>query len=552
MVDRYTSEILAVVTPITYQSGAPSVLRLGLFGGMYADTLNTGGPEQHYLGRIKSDVIFTKKIGVRFWGEKSGIDFGYLDIAFEDQDDELLDFARYVSIADIELYRINLNTPGDPQMELLASARTSDIAFADENTIRLRMESMLKNGFDAPINELFYGDDYPQLAGKPYPIAWAFISDPQQLMPAIIADGTTLEYHVTDLEISSFESVVYDRGVVLVEGASFIPTTYGFILNQNPDGGLKAGRILIIDPYDTSYFLLGLFRFVRLAINRAGLWDNVNEDELSQLEDDIGMGDIFPQYFTMKVQTLNDFLEEIFGGVTGWYYVDENAEIHFGRLTDPDVESAPPFDFTDSNMIGKIKVEDDRAKNLSSRIAYAFSPGCYDDDDLAGSIVGEDRADKSNCFRIIDGRGGLPSTLLWTADAVDWTVDSIIYTADGFAGEGPADTPLNPYYAERADAAEPIGLSLSYCFESGVCNSYETGIAELYRWWGTLYHVRRRFYTFDVKLNDPSFNAALPQLGDFCTIQSNRFGLIYEAKNLFIRQLKFNFAKNLLTVEGWG
>jgi hypothetical protein len=44
----------------------------------------------------------------------------------------------------------------------------------------------------------------------------------------------------------------------------------------------------------------------------------------------------------------------------------------------------------------------------------------------------------------------------------------------------------------------------------------------------------------------------LPQLGEFCTLQSNRFRLIHEAKNLFIRRLKYNFAKNLLTVEGWG
>ena len=94
MVDRYTSEILAVVTATEsdLQPSESVVLRLALYGGLYADTENPSGPDQHYLGRIKSDVVFNKKIGLRFWQEDSGIDFGHLDIAVEDQDLDLIDF----------------------------------------------------------------------------------------------------------------------------------------------------------------------------------------------------------------------------------------------------------------------------------------------------------------------------------------------------------------------------------------------------------------------------------------------------------------------------
>jgi hypothetical protein len=76
--------------------------------------------------------------------------------------------------------------------------------------------------------------------------------------------------------------------------------------------------------------------------------------------------------------------------------------------------------------------------------------------------------------------------------------------------------------------------------------------AEINRWWTTLYYKRRRFYKFDVSLNDPMFNVVLPQLGEVCSIQSDRFKLIDIPKNLFIRRLKMNFTKNLLTVTGWG
>jgi hypothetical protein len=542
---------LAVVTATLsdVETTAPTVLRLALFGGMYEDTVTTGGVDQHYLGRIKSDVVFNKKIGLRFWEEDSGIDFGYLDIAVEDQDLDLIEFAKHTTIATVDFYRVNLTTPSANQLEILASAQTSDIAFENENTIRLHMDSILADGFEAPINDLYYDDQYPHLAGKPYPIAWAFISDPQQLMKSVPVDGAQLLYHVTDVVIDSFESDIYDRGIPLTETTHFIPVPNGFILNQNPSGELTSGRILIIDPEDTGNYLQGLFRFVRLAMTRAGLWPYVNEAELTQLENDIAMGIIFPQYFTTEVSTLDDFLEEIFGGVTGWYYVDELAEIHFGRLTDPDAESAPPFDFTDSNMIGKIKVEDDTADGLSSRIAYAFSPGCYTESDIAGDVYGEIRLDMTNCWRIIDVDEVVVKQF-WTADAVDWTADDIIHTADGYAGET-TEEPYS-YYYRRAKARPPIDLSLSYCEESGLCDSYATGLAEINRWWSTLYYKRRRFYTFDVKLNDPSFNTVLPQLGDFVTIQSNRFRLINQPKNLFVRRLKFNFAKNLLTIEGWG
>ena len=355
----------------------------------------------------------------------------------------------------------------------------------------------------------------------------------------------TLLYHITDVEIASFESDIYDRGVRLLETTHFIPTTYGFTLNQNPDGRITAGRILIIDPVGMAQELVD--RFGNVILDRFGNHIFANEAELTQLETDIGMGDIFPQYFTDKVTPIDDFLDKIFEGVTGWYYVDELTEIHFGRLTDPDAESAPPFEFNDSNMVGKIKVEDDKAPGLSTRAAHGFSPGAYSEEELAGSVDGDDRGDLSNPVRIATTTEILVP-VLWTADDASWTADSIIYTADGFAGE---EVRVIPSYYWKAGVRDPINISISYCNDSN-CDSVVLAQAEIDRWWSTLYNVRRRFYTFDAKLNDPMFNLALPQLGDFCTLQSDRFKLIDVPKNLFIRRLKQNLSKNLLTVEGWG
>jgi hypothetical protein len=552
MVDRYSSEIVAVITALEWDEVPTTpVIRVALYGGQYYQPDNPTADKTHYEGRIKSDILFKKQIGIEFWKEESKIDFGYLDLALEDQDDDLIDWGKNVTVARVEFYRVNLSNPTEAQLVLLASARSSDIGFADEFTMRLRLDSLLQDRFEAAINEKFYGYEAPHLTGKPYPIAWGLISDPWQILPTLEYDPTTLHYHVTDLQILDIEGYVYDRGVVLFDETPFDEwdqTTYGFTLNQNPDGRITCGRIICEDPYDTGEPMHGLFRFFRLAMTRANIWDYANEYELQQLEDDIGFGDLFPIFFTMKTVSLENFMKKILSGVTGWYYVDELAEIHFGRMTDPSDEVSYPFAFTDSNMSGKIKVEDDKAPGLTSNLSWAYSPGSYDEDEIAGSVTyGRERVDLiTEELRVTTD--GYYRVLGWSADDNTWTVDSTVYTADGYAGEE-FIAPTESSYWTTVEVRTPIEIPIGY---SESPNSFDLALGEVNRWWSELYYKRRRFYTFHVKLNDTQFDDGLPQLGDFCTLQSDRFKLISTAIPLFIRRLEFNFSKNLLTIEGWG
>ena len=547
MSERFSNEILVVLTATEWDVvPASTVLRIALFGGMYEDTANPSGPRIHYDARVKSDIIFTKQIGLKFWADESGIDFGYVDCAIEDQDDEYIDFAKNVTVCQVDLYQVDLGVAVTDQLKLLATATCADIGFANENTIRFRLTSILAEGFDNPINELYYGEEYPQLAGKPYPIAWGLIQDPMQLWPTTLVDGTSLLYHVTDVPIESFEGEVYDRGVALYETTNFTAEQYGFTLLQNPSGRLTCGRILTLDPEDTGAYLLGLYAFIRLAMTRATVWQYANQAELETLEYDVGMGEQYPMYSTNKVTRLEEFLDQILGGVTGWYYVDELTEIHFGRLTDPDV-AASSFDFTDSNMVGRIKVNDDKAPGLSTQATYGFSPGAYTEDEIAGGVQGLWRTNVTNGYYVVEETVFTIPTL-WTADDASWTADDIYHTADGFGG---SYTYTVPSYYWRAGTSDPVELTIGFCDDYD-CSSFELAQAEIDRWWTTLYQKRRRFYTFDVTLNDPMFNVVLPQLGEFCSVQSDRFRLIDTPKNLFIRKLKMNFSKNLLTLEGWG
>lgn len=550
MASRYSSEILAVITAIEWISTpGETVLRMALYGGMYQDTENPTGDPIHYQGRIKGDVVFDRKIGVAFWEENSEIDFGYIDLAMEDQDAELTDFATNVHTASVDLYRVNRSDVSEAELELIAVARSSDIGFTNEDTIRFRLESILQGSFDTPINALYYDDTYVEHEGKPYPIAWGKILEVHQLLPTLFVDPVYLLYHVTDLEITSFDSGVYDRGIELTElsPVEFVAADYGFTLNQNPDGKITAGRLTLVDPEDTSNEFLGLFRFVRLAMTRAGIWSNVDQAELTALESTINMGTAFPQFITQRVVSLQDFMNEIFNGVSSWYYVDELSEIHFGQLSDPDV-AVPTLDFTDADVIGDIKVEDDKAPGLSTRLDYAESPGAYGDDEIAGGVTNDDRFSMTNDIHTVEttetiipffqkaairepiklalsyGSAIEVSGGVWTADDNTWTADSIVYKADGY-GPGVTEFQTATQLAQR----------------------------EVDRWWSELYHVHRHFFTFDVQINDPLFDdSPLPQLGEICTLQSDRFDLLETAKNILIRRVKFNFSTGLLTIEGWG
>lgn len=545
MASRYSSEILAVITALEWDfTPTVTTLRVALYGGMYDDTEDPSGLKQYYRGRIKSDVILDKKIGVVFWNEDSVIDFGFLDVAIEDQNADIIDFAKKVTIASVDIYRVNVNDATADQLSLATSSRSSDIGFMDEDTVRFRLESILQGGFDTPINELYYDSTYPQLEGKPYPIAWGHIGSPHQLLPTVMVDATTLEYHVTDLEISDFVGDVYDRGIVLLETTNFVPVDYGFELQQNPDGDITSGQLELVDPEDTTGELTGLYRFVRLAMTRGDLWSFAEESELTYLETFVNKGNIYPDFFATTVVKLESFMDEVFAGTGSWYYVDEFSSIHFGMLVDPDGYTAT-LAFTDAEVVGEIKVDDDKAPGLSTRISHAESPGAYEQDELAGDVSNSDRLLMTNTEYVnattqpvIDfyakaatrdpiklNMSYSPSTEVntsWTADALIPTADSIDYTADGFGA-------------------------------TAFLTSAEIALVELDRWWAYLYNVRRRFYTFMVMLNDPLFSDdPLPALGDFVTLQSDLFDLLETPKNLLVRRLKFDFSNNQLTIEGWG
>jgi hypothetical protein len=178
------------------------------------------------------------------------------------------------------------------------------------------------------------------------------------------------------------------------------------------------------------------------------------------------------------------------------------------------VES-PTLNFTDTNGIGNIEVEDDKAPGLSTRISHGENPGMYGQDELAGAVSNADRALMTNPIYINE-----------------------------------TTQPVISFYGKAA-TREPVNLALAYDGISGA--SAAIAKAEVDRWWSALYPQRRRFYTFSVSINDVFFDdVPLPQLGSFCTLQSDTLKLLELPINLLIRRTRFNFSTGLLMIQGWG
>lgn len=683
---KFSSEILVQFVAEEYDS-TPSelTLRAALFGGMYPDAQNPSGADVHYKGRIKSDVILDKRIGCQFWGEDSSLDLGYIDIAIEDQDEDIVDFASKVTIALVDIYQVNSFTN---ELSLITAARCSDIGFVNENTVRFRLESTLQGAFDAPINEKYFDDDLPLVGGKPWPIAWMNVppgAGPEQLIPATLYDPTTLNYAINDTTLFVVDGV-YDKGVKLLTPSQYTVTTNGIELKQNPEGRITVSGLRVRAPYSSFSVFSSINNYTRAGMDRVGIFANAEFAEITALHTELNMGVNFPQFFTQKVTSLKQFLDSIYSATGIWYYTDELSRVHFGRVRSPDNEM-PVFSFDDSNIVGDIRVEDDKAPGLSASISHGESPGAYTEDELAGSVSSADRFAMINksietrttkpiipFYAKSETRDPLPLALSYlehgqasgrtsvnkagpyatfetkpffsdiarVTSSYDTSAGIFNPTALKMVSNNPTEgvvhldtsypltltanqkwvvsmyvridpassprstlnfrmfletvagvrtsgfvtvTPDNQYHRisfvadftaisgtqfrvrldnrayDTADATMYVdGLQIELDDGSGqptpfsdpVPSSTDLARTEVNRWFEELYPKRRRFYSFDVPMNDPQFNAGPPQLGAIMGLQSDTFKALDAPKNLLLRRIRNNYSRNTITLEGWG
>ena len=496
-------------------------------------------PYYYAPSRLKSQVTIEKSIGVLYWGTESDVTFGNIDI---DISDGGVDEINGNQVRWVEWAKENLNPQvvisveqTDGTLLQLATADGEGVYFPDDSTIRIKLRAKHARKLDQYINDYIpadstydveiQGQPVPTLlgAGTPEPPGYDPATfEPRNQFKTLLVDETIPRYMVTYLggdlvSGSPADYFVMDRGATLYEGDSpgFTLWENGFDLTDNPDGeitftwiGDQGGGVE--DPLETGELLQGPFRICRWAVDRADIDTGTffpSETDFPLLlptgiDDDQGPTLSYVGEVSAR-QVLNDCVLNL----SGYWYVNEFGDFVFGRFTAPE-DVTPSFSFTDVDMIGDISVQVDLAPGLSSNMEYAYSPGSIDINNLAAAITSQGR------------RKRLSED--WLLRQTTATIPDVYETARG-----------NP----------PMKLYICGLFDIRVQD-------ELDRRWEDFYSGIRRFYRWSLPLRG---DYTLPDLGDVCTIQSEKAELLtFGALPLVINRIRYDLGAGLIHFEGWG
>lgn len=532
MARRSVNTVVTFLDPDATPEPMGSVYSVSTHGYVDPDSPNRQAP-----ARLASNVTVEKSIGVVYWNEGSGVDFGNIDINVQDGGKDEIGGTM---VDWVEWAKENLNPQVVIAVELtdgtllhVATAEGQDVWFPNDRTIRISLEAKYARILDQYVNDYVPEDSTydVEIQGLPIPL-WLGAAapsppgydpatfDPRTHMKTLLVDPTIPRYMVSflgDLSTGSpADYFVLDRGVVLREGESpgFTLWENGFDLTDNPDGEITFIAIseeggAMEDPYETGADLLGPWRICRWATAKAGV-------DLADFPSESDFPDLYPANFdettipflayTGEV-TARQVLDDCVLNLNGYWYVDEFGVFQFGKFEAPE-NLTVDYAYDDSDLLGDISAVPDRAPGLSTRMAYCFSPGAIDINNLAGSITSLGRKNRLS--------------MVWQELTTEATIPTVYETARGHP---------------------PMKL-----YNGG--NFTQRTRDEINSRWINLYSGIRRFYTFTIPLRGEQ---GIPELGDVVTIQSDRTTLFqFGPLPLLVRRVRFNLGQGTVEIEGWG
>jgi hypothetical protein len=498
-------------------------------------------PNRHAPARLASAVTVEKRIGFLFWQERSGAEFGNIDINIQDGgkdtiDGEVVDWVEWAkeNLTPQVVISVELS---DGTLRHVATADAVEVSFPNDRTIRVSLQVKHGRKLKQFINDYVpetsnydqevQGLPIPTLlgAGQASPPGYDYATfEPRTHVKTLQVDPQNLTYMVTFLDgdlvpVSAGAYYVMDRGAVLRENESpgFTLVENGFQLTSNPSGEItftwmseEGGGVL--DPVDltSGELLQGHFRICRWAVWRAGI--DVNEffpDELdfpdlqpTNIEDDQN-----PQLSYVGEVTAEQVLDDCVSTDVGAWFINEFGDFVFLKMEPPEDQTLDTT-YDDSDMIGDISAFTDRAPGLSTRLNYSYSPGAIDINNLAGSITDEARRERLSRE--------------WLEMSTEASVIGAYDTAFGHP---------------------PMKFRAPGLFTNRVRD-------ELNRRWLDYYLGIRRFYTITVSIRN---DKGIPELGDVIGIQSERSTMFqYGVLPLLVKRVRYNLGDGTVQIEGWG
>lgn len=419
-------------------------------------------------GRLLAPLKFSVK--VRTWIQADRTESSISKISICNADGELDDFIENTFTA----CRIKENDNGTTST--LATGLIDRVVLTNNSVIEVSLKDASRV-LDIPLQDEYFPasetsdtgsgtNTYYALEGQPRPLA---LGDVLSVKP-VLAKRSNNEYHCSEQSLDATVTT-YDRGVVVTH----TDQDKGFTLNADPDGAVVAD----IEASDS----VGIF--TRYSIL------NLDEDDLDYIDNNKGYDYAYYQDNTSS-STIFDFLTWFCDSITGWFYADEVGDIRFGYLELPAVTA----DVEINTTLSEVKVFDDLAPNLTTKLGYDRNWYVYEDDQIAASATAENRANLTKQWR--------------------GTLDGVNKVDDFYS---PLPTIHDTFIRGESNGQDEID-----------------NITELYS-------ERRRFYTFD--------SPEIAEIGQTVKLTYPRFGL-ETGVNLFCVGYEIDFIYNSYRLTLWG
>jgi len=356
-------------------------------------------PNTFFDGRIGNEPVYTRRVGCVYWGNrKSESGIGSIDLINTDGEFDAL-AAADVRDSQVLMYRGTLGTAFSTWVQV-ALAIVDRIDLIGETVARVILfdRSAL---LDRPLQPTLYtaSGGNPSLAGRPKPICYGVVYS----CPIPQASSALLIYDCNDRAFQSAQ-LVRDSGIPL-SGPSLSPNGWqydsspsynGIQLTANPAGQIIADLFGGLSIGSPTVLIERLPEVISLLTITHGPLVAADLDSTS-----INALDAATQYplgdWIDTPRSIADSLDNVMQSFGGWWYFDRLGKLRVGRLGNTDTAR---YQFGETEIVGQINVELDRATGLSDQCLGAANYFVHADSDLAGGVSEADKALLTSEYRL--------------------------------------------------------------------------------------------------------------------------------------------------------
>jgi|GEM_PF-6374920 hypothetical protein len=366
-------------------------------------------PDEDGEGRLMGDLIFKTKVRAWMMADRSTSGFNKITIA--NADGELDSFADFT----FSECRIKSGTPSSNT--LLVTAQVERVVLDGERHLEVYLKDATKL-LDKPIQDNLFPASETSITGSGTNTYYALENQPRPIcfgntvksIKPVSAKRSNNEYICHDEDVYTIQTV-YDNGV----SVTYTHYGEGFTLSTDPAGIITVtlrGQENNANTNRIRYFneVIDYLLDVRESIS-------YSSSDVSSINSDKGYNYQYYQDNNTN-RTIREVIQWLSDSHSGWFYADEDGVIRFGYLDEPAVSQ--DVEIGQYDVIGNIKVFDDTAPNIKTRVGGNRNWYVLNADDIASSVTQQVRLELSSQWQnVTEGASSLDSFYTDTGEVHD-------------------------------------------------------------------------------------------------------------------------------------